>query len=115
MAKYYIAFSINGTDCFITATYESNAPEAAQMVSFGSRFKEAQSRRPGFDRSKGIKLHWDGLLTKEGKPLRSPQLVISRMKSLEKLGWTVDKGNFAVKHLGTKDGRKFGALQGRLN
>lgn len=91
--KFYIAFSIHGTNAFITATTEIN-----DLKNLGSDFTEVKSRRPSYKSEDGVKLHWEQLLNQKGKPLRGPATVLQRFKELSKYGWTVDKEAFVKRH-----------------
>lgn len=98
MALYkqaYIAFSINGTKAFITANHPLD--ETMMLSKLPAGMKIANSRDP-LKAPDTVKLHWDRLLTKEGKPLRSPPVILQRFKELEALGWVVDKSKFVKKH-----------------
>lgn len=96
----YIAFSINGTNAFITATKQVGQSKLAQTLAdlYKDGFKSEPSRRPGFNSSKEHKLHWKGLCTKAGAPLRSPAIVVQRFRQLSEQGWTTDKSRFVAKH-----------------
>jgi hypothetical protein len=106
----YIAFSISGTNTFITASRVLSAKEfpglplAARISAESSALtatlgmSPVRSRRPGFDPSKEIKLQWSRLNTKAGKPLRSPPLILNRFNQLRDLGWVVDSTAFVAKH-----------------
>lgn len=98
--KYYIAFSIHGTNCFITATLTPTKYTHEQhMEMLGEDFKVAQSRRPDYNLEKdGYKLEWNKLLNKQGEPLRSPPAILNRFKILERMGFVIDKEAFVKKH-----------------
>lgn len=85
--KYYIAFSIHGTNTFIVATRTMTDSRLAILGQSGIRI--TPSRRSNVDLSEGIKLHWDGLFTAEREPLRSPPHVLAKFKLLEQDGWTI--------------------------
>ena len=101
--KFYIAFSIHGTNNFKVAVIEkkvvlkeTNSEQIAKTVSrhFGPDFSVVTSRRPNYNESRdGIKLHWRGLQTKEGKPLKSASWVTRRFKELTKRGWKLVPAN----------------------
>lgn len=91
--KYYIAVSIHGTNCFITAN-----KTVSDVKQLGSGFTVVASRRPDYKSEDGIKLHYDQLMTKAGKPLRCPIRILSVFNALEKVGWEVNKASFVKKH-----------------
>lgn len=96
----YIAFSIHGTNTFITATRVVSKSAAVQELDKLSAqgISGALSRRPDYNFNKEQKLHWSALTTKAGAPLRSPALVLNRFNRLANDGWTVTKGAFVAKH-----------------
>lgn len=95
--KVYIAFSIHGTNAFITAT-----TEIKDVKHLGHGFTVVKSRRPDYKPEDGVKLHWEQLLNQKGDPLRSPAAVLNRFKELSKYGWTVDKEAFVKRHYPSK-------------
>jgi len=103
--KFYVAYSINGTNCFITAKINTknvkvkpvkNEPIKYKIGSF--EFTQANSRRPDYKLEDGIKLHSNRLLTKSGKPLHSAPMVVKFFNELEAEGWIVDKAFFVFNH-----------------
>lgn len=100
MQKYYVAFSIHGTCCFISASIESDKPHDVLLP--GSKI--VPSRDPYRKDKEAIKLHWDGLTRKkDGKPLTSPIYVIMAFKQLKRMGWTLhDRDKFVNRHWGEK-------------
>lgn len=101
--KVYIAFSIHGTNTFITATKEldiSKLPPGMKVI---------PSRRPGYNPlQKGFKLRWDRLSTKQGQPLRSPPMILARFNELQKDGWVIDKTNFVDRHYASQYRKRTG-------
>lgn len=94
--QVYVAFSIAGTNAFITANKVVKNFDPAKLP---EGFKVTQSRRPNYDAAKdGIKLSWDRLNTKDGKPLRSVPMILGRFAELAKDGWTINKKAFVEKH-----------------
>lgn len=87
--KVYIAFSIHGTNCFITAT-----KEVASMAELPKDMTRVVSRRANYNPSTDWKVQWNGLLTKEGVPYRSHIKVMQKFNELQASGWTVDKAAF---------------------
>lgn len=82
--KYYIAFSVHGTNRFYVATKESSGPISA----LGEGFTPVPSRRADYDHSKdGVKLHWAKLCRKDGHPYTNRAWVVRRFKELEQQGW----------------------------
>lgn len=103
MKKFYIAFSIHGSNAFVTANIETKdfgLTQDEQTVIIGGReFQKVKSRRPDYDPEKdGQKLQSAELKTQEGKPLRSPPMILRFFNQLEAEGWTVDKEAFVKKH-----------------
>ena len=102
--KFYVAFSIHGTNQFITAsvfTHDFGMREengVKKVIVKGMLFTEATSRRFDYKKENGLKLHHDRLKTKEGKPLRSPPLIVKFFNELEDRGWSVVKEAFIQKH-----------------
>ncbi|MDD2879732.1 MAG: hypothetical protein PHQ58_04800 [Rhodoferax sp.] len=90
--KVYIAFSIHGTNCFITAT-----KEIGSIAELPSGMVRVVSRRKNYDPATDWKVNWDGLLTKKGTPYRSHIRVMQRFNELESQGWAVDKTAFLNK------------------
>lgn len=103
--KYYIAFSINGTNCFITAEriIKSNIPLGNDVHIDGIRYIGVPSRRPKWTPNDGIKLFCEELCSKSGNPLRSPPAILKVFNKLEKNGWTIkNKDNFIKRHWNKK-------------
>lgn len=100
--KFYIAFSIRGSNAFVTATKETNDFKFTHENHFvtidGLCFGVAKSRRASYKPEDGVKLHYQALFTKAGEPLRAAPMVLKHFKALEALGWTVDKTAFIAKH-----------------
>ncbi len=99
--KFYIAFSIHGTNKFTVATYsipnKQRSPGLPHQIVkdlFGPAFTIAPSRRPNYDASKdGIKLHWNRLVRKDGTPIQNKGWVTKRFNQLNALGWTIVPAN----------------------
>lgn len=82
--KFYLAFSIHGTKKFFVFTRN-----AADLQALGKEFSQMGSRRPDYNaNADGYKVHWTGLNTKDGQPLRSASWAHRRMRKLLTLGWT---------------------------
>lgn len=100
--KAYIAFSINGTNAFITANRTFSSSKAFYDYIMLNGMKQVPSRRPDADVERdGAKLEWDKLSTKDGnkkRPLKSVVTILSRFKQLESDGWTIDKKAFIDRH-----------------
>lgn len=101
--KFYIAFSVHGTNSFITAVMETKDFQLSKdkkKVKIGKReFDVAQSRRPDYDLKKdGYKLHAQDLLTKDSKPTRSVPMILRFFNNLAKEGWKIDKNHFVYNH-----------------
>jgi len=101
--NYYIAFSIHGTNSFIVATRSMTEKEYKEHMASRMLFpltSRLPKPLPGH-----TKLGWTRLNTKDGTPLRSPPLILSRFSELAKNGWTVDKEKFVEKHYRGKHAR----------
>jgi hypothetical protein len=108
IVKAYIAFSIHGTNAFITATKTFTSKDL--MENLDPQFKIVKSRREDYDPVKdGVKLEWSELAVPEtitdalGKqtvmrPMRSPMMIVGKFKLLEAQGWKVDKQAFVKRH-----------------
>lgn len=103
--KFYLAYSIHGTNCFITAKKEVNhikldvpGKESVEIKIGKFSFTTIKSRRPGYKLEDGIKLHSSRLLTKNGQPLKSPAMVVKFFNELAADGWEVDKAFFVHNH-----------------
>lgn len=95
--KHYIAFSIHGTNCFISASTEKDS-----VVAKTEGLRRAGSRRPNYKSDQEAKYTWDKLNKKDGNPHTSPAWVLRRFNELKKLGWVVDDQRFREKHFGKK-------------
>lgn len=100
MAKFYIAFSIAGTNKFTVATKITNhkirsGESLDDFVTrvFGGRFSYEASRRPNYNvQTDGIKITTSLLQNKKtGKPYVSPLAVRKAFLKLEDLGFKVVK------------------------
>lgn len=95
--KFYIAFSIHGTNKFTVATCDKPAkspilemPDSTIKDLFGPEFSIARSRRPDYNiKTDGVKLHWSKLLRKDGTPIQDKGWVTKRFNQLVKRGWIV--------------------------
>jgi len=97
MLKFYIAYSVAGTNRFTVATFHTRKSQKAGETwdafterLFGKGFKVARSRRPSYDHQKdGTKLHWEGFITLEGQPMKSRSWITRRFNELKERGWTI--------------------------
>lgn len=81
--KFYVAFSIHGTNQFRVAVKSARSIEA-----LGPDFRQAVSRRDNYNASRdGVKVHWNKLIRKDGTPLESKCWVSKRFNQLVALGW----------------------------
>lgn len=100
--KYYIAFSIHGTNTFVTASININSnsdSSKSDLIQIGKfTFSKVHSRRSTYKPTDGIKLHSDRLLTKTGKPMKSHQLILKFFNELRDDGWVINKEAFIAKH-----------------
>ncbi len=94
MTKYYIAFSIHGTNKFTVATKDIDLSISPLSLLAQHGFTVAQSRRFKTDPADGIKMHWSKLNRKDGTPLQDKGWVTRRFKQLVAQGWVLvkDKG-----------------------
>ncbi len=83
MTKFYVAFSIHGTNGFTVVTREAESVEA-----LGADFKVVQSRRGTYSPADGTKVVWDKLNKSDGRPHVNKAWVARRMNELVKAGWT---------------------------
>lgn len=94
----YVAFSIHGTNAFITASRRiptTELPKTLQDLE-AEGFTRVWSRNP---RSIGVKLHWNKLQNKKtGQPYVSPAHILRRFNELRDLGWGVTTQKFTFKH-----------------
>lgn len=97
--KFYIAFSIHGTNKYKVAEFYTrnrllkmeNFPAFVKRC-LGEDFIEISSRRKNYNIDEdGIKVSWIKLMTKAGKPMKSPAWVARRFKELESMGWKIVK------------------------
>lgn len=111
MVKFYIAYSIPGTNAFITATKEDQTvtvmppdevlhkDDALYSVGNLHHFKVVKSRRPDYNREKdGYKLHWMHLTKPTGEAITDPQHVLEVFSILSDDGWVVNSTKFMEKH-----------------
>lgn len=98
--SFYVAFSVHGTNTFITASRKVPASEAASFLQTleTKGFTSMASRRTDFNRAKEVKLHWRKLMTEAGLPYKSPPWIIRRFKELATDGWTIDNKKFIERH-----------------
>lgn len=88
--KFYIAFSIAGTNKFTVATFTVIGTPEAALARLGPDFTTAQSRRPAYDvKTDGIKLHWNKLMRQDGTPIQDRGWVTKRFNQLKVKGWTI--------------------------
>ena len=109
MKKFYIAFSIHGTNVFITAVVETddyfyNEEKNTYQV-LGDKYAILESRRPDYNvKTDGIKLGARGLNSVyKNIPLRCPRRIMKFFNHLEKAGWTVNKDAFKEKFFPKKN------------
>lgn len=100
--KFYIAFSIAGSNTFITATKETDDyvyVDNGKYVKIDNiLFETVKSRRPSYNSEDGVKLHYFELNTLSARPTRSAPMVMKHFNTLAKLGWDVDKTKFIDRH-----------------
>jgi hypothetical protein len=107
MAKFYIAFSIHGTNSFRVVTKEvvgieplnlgqHEAEELRRQFQDNDPKMDAKrydwslmpSRRSNADVKKdGYKIHWSGLRRKDGTPIQNKSWVSKRFNELKRMGW----------------------------
>lgn len=102
MKKFYIAFSIERTNCFMVATKEAESVEA-----LGPGFVECTERHPSFALlCDGEKVFWEKLINPNTfKPLTNPINVMGKFYELERSGWILpehSKKTFIAKHFPRK-------------
>lgn len=98
--RVYIAYSIAGSEVYIVAWRYIMNPEilSSEFTFFEPRRKQARvcgDVRPflvnesRFESVEGRRVNWRMLYNKNGRPLKSPAILLNRLKILEKEGWTV--------------------------
>ena len=88
MIKFYIAFSIHGTNQFKVAEKQVLSEDSAHNPLWDFAFAAATPRRtPRPD--DGIKLHWSKLNKKDGTPHTDKGWVTKRFNELVKMGWKI--------------------------
>ena len=89
--KFYIAFSIHGTNQFTVATRQVDLTSIEHALNYlGQGFKVIPSRRPGYDSKRdGFKLSWTKLNRADGTPLQNKGWVTKRFNELKAQGWTL--------------------------
>lgn len=97
LLNVYIAFSIAGSNCFITASKTGQTPEELAAILLDKDFEQVVSRRTDV-KPTDVKLKWAKLNKKDGTPTISRTLALQRFAELAKAGWTVDKSAFVAKH-----------------
>lgn len=80
--KFYLAFSIHGTNKFRVFI-----KEAVSLKDLGPEFTHTLSRRANANPPDQQKVLWSRLNTKEGKPFENPSWVSRRLKELVAKGW----------------------------
>lgn len=101
MAKFYIAFSIHGTNRFSVAVKNTRHKQKKDESlsdfvkrALGDDFDAAESRRPSYNQSTdGIKVTSTKLLTKTGAPFKTAKAVIKVFLELCAAGWTIARLN----------------------
>lgn len=103
--QVYVAFSIHGTNCFITAN--KNFPYGNWKIvddDLGEDQYEIVQSRDFSNRAqpRTFKVQLTQLNTKSGNPLRSPSWIANRFSQLEEKGWIVDREKFFALHFDSK-------------
>lgn len=100
LVKAYIAFSIHGSNTFLTATkLVKTLGTTAVIADQAGALKKLVSRRPDWKPEDGIKLGWAKLNKADGTPHTNPGWVLRRFNELEKAGWKViGKEKFIQRH-----------------
>lgn len=99
LLEYYIAFSIHGTNCFISANKTcSPSTDGKTVIIDDEKFTIGKSRRDNFSAGKECKLIHADLSNKDGKPTRCPKKVMKFFNKLKSKGWNVSSDDFVKKH-----------------
>lgn len=104
--KFYISFSIHGTNTFITASREEKDFEnLLHAIAAGGgntgEFSPIKSRRENYNPNIERKIHWTKLnRVKDNQPQTSPSHVIKLFKRLERQGWKIEDRAFRKYHYG---------------
>ena len=94
-SKYYIAFSIHGTNCFIVATKLQHEIKDIKALNMS----EVKSRRSFAKINTDVKLNYEKLNNVNGKPTASKTKVLKIFKELENDGWEIiGRKEFIKKH-----------------
>lgn len=95
--EVYVAFSIHGSHCFITAN--KTVPKAdvsgSSIKIDGFSFSKGRSRDKPLRGA--VKLLWSALEDKS-QPLTDPKRIYEAFQKLAKAGWTVNDADFVKKH-----------------
>lgn len=98
-SEYYVAFSIHGSYCFITANIvPDRVTESGSKVSIGDFSFTRGRSRDGSNLRGAQKLLSDALLDGKKKPLTNARDIHAFFMRLRDAGWTVDDKAFIAKH-----------------
>jgi O-acetyl-ADP-ribose deacetylase (regulator of RNase III) len=98
MTEYYVAFSIAGSNAFITAnkTTEAVQESGKKIIIDGFTFGKGTSRTSSLRGA--TKLLSADLEDKNRKPTKDPAVVLAFFDKLKEAGWDVDDRSFIARH-----------------
>ena len=96
--KFYIAFSIHGTNTFIRASKVTTDYESTEdgLLLEGVVYKKVMSRRQNVPDDR-TKLHHPLLNNKDGSPTRSKTKILQVFNQLQKQGWKIEGKEYFIK------------------
>jgi len=100
--QYYIAFSVHGTNAFISATSKSVDLTSGSGFTIGKSRRGCVATDRPFDSVNETKILWDKLNYKDGRgPHINPSHILKLFKRLERMGWKIHDYKFRHHHYGT--------------
>lgn len=96
--KFYIAFSVHGTNTFIRASKDTTDYESTEdgLLLEGVVYKKVRSRLPNAPKDR-TKLHHPLLNNKDGSPTRSKTKILQVFNQLQKQGWKIEGKEYFIK------------------
>ena len=96
--KFYIAFSIHGTNTFIRASKVNTNFELNEdgILLEGVQYTKVMSRRLNSSKDQ-TKLHHPLLNNKDGSPTRSKTKILQVFNQLQKQGWEIEGKEYFIK------------------
>ena len=96
--KFYIAFSVHGTNTFIRASKVNTNFELNEdgILLEGVQYTKVMSRRLNSSKDQ-TKLHHPLLNNKDGSPTRSKTKILQVFNQLQKQGWKIEGKEYFIK------------------